>query len=134
MTRVLIGLTGGLFGLELGASAAPRTLLAGLQPMALAADPAAPARVYCATYNRGLWRSEDAGETWVPVGTPQRYRPAGPVVRPLEYGSLREGICDQDMELPGSTQNLASHATPSIRLSGIVSPLRSGPDRNNIYF
>jgi len=29
--------------------------------------------VYCATYNRGLWRSEDAGETWLPVGTPQGF-------------------------------------------------------------
>ena len=41
--------------------------------MALAIDPAVSTRIYCATYNRGLWRSEDQGDTWYPVGTPQSY-------------------------------------------------------------
>jgi hypothetical protein len=42
--------------------------------------------VYCATYNRRLWRSEDAGETWLPVGTPQRFfeGPAGGAIEPRE--------------------------------------------------
>jgi hypothetical protein len=42
--------------------------------------------VYCATYNRGLWRSEDAGETWLPVGTPQGFfeRPTGGAIEPRE--------------------------------------------------
>ena len=35
--------------------------------------PVSHGRVYCATYNRGLWRSEDAGETWLPAGTPQGF-------------------------------------------------------------
>ena len=48
-------------------------MLPGVQPMAFAMDPSKPGRVYCATYNRGLWRSEDAGETWLPVGTPQGF-------------------------------------------------------------
>src|SRR5258707_4709235 len=73
MTRLLIGLTGGLYRVDLDASGGPGPVLSGVQPMAFAMDPREPARVYCATYNRGLWRSEDAGETWLPVGTPQGF-------------------------------------------------------------
>lgn len=36
---------------------------------ALAADPLHPAVMYCGTFGRGLWRSDDAGSTWRPVGT-----------------------------------------------------------------
>jgi photosystem II stability/assembly factor-like uncharacterized protein len=42
--------------------------LVGLQVMCLAIDPFYPERVYCGTYRRGLWRSEDAGHSWLPVG------------------------------------------------------------------
>jgi hypothetical protein len=73
MTRLLIGLTGGLYTWDLAANCGPGPVLAGVQPMALAMDPSEHGRVYCATYNRGLWRSEDAGETWLPVGTPQGF-------------------------------------------------------------
>ena len=71
MTRLLIGLTGRLYTFDLGTSGSLKPKLPGLQPIAFAFDPGEPARVYCATYNRGLWSSEDAGETWCPVGTPQ---------------------------------------------------------------
>jgi hypothetical protein len=64
MTRLLIGLTGGLYRFDLDASGGPGPVLPGVQPMAFAMDPREPARVYCATYNRGLWRSEDAGCDW----------------------------------------------------------------------
>lgn len=73
MIRLLLGMRGGVFGFDPDGAAPARMLLAGVQPKALAVDPADAARVYCATYNRGLWRSEDAGETWLPVGTPQDY-------------------------------------------------------------
>lgn len=73
MTRVLIGFVGGLFGFDTNAGAEPRVLLPGLQITALATDPGDRRRIYCATYNRGLWRSNDAGETWLPVGTPQGF-------------------------------------------------------------
>ena len=46
------------------------TRLDGLQPACLAADPLAPGRLYCGTWGRGLWRSEDAGDTWLPSGAP----------------------------------------------------------------
>jgi hypothetical protein len=42
--------------------------LDGLQALCLATDPLRPERVYCGTYRRGLWRSEDAGHTWLPIG------------------------------------------------------------------
>jgi hypothetical protein len=86
MTRLLIGLTGGLYTFDLDASSGPGTGLPGVQPIAFALDPSEPARAYCATYNRGLWRSEDAGETWLPVGTPQGFfeGPAGGAIEPRE--------------------------------------------------
>ena len=73
MTRLLIGLTGGLYTFDLYAGSGARARLPGVQPMAFAVDPGEPARVYCATYDRGLWRSQDAGETWLPIGTPQGF-------------------------------------------------------------
>ena len=73
MTRLLIGLAGGLYILDFAGSGDLRPALSGVQPTSFAVDPTNLARVYCATYNRGLWRSEDAGETWLPVGTPQGF-------------------------------------------------------------
>ena len=35
---------------------------------ALAADPLRPAVMYCGTFGQGLWRSDDAGDSWRPVG------------------------------------------------------------------
>ena len=73
MTRLLIGLTGGLYLFDSVAKCGPVPVLPGVQPIAFAIDPSETVRVYCATYNRGLWRSEDGGETWLPVGTPQGF-------------------------------------------------------------
>lgn len=42
--------------------------LAGIQIRCLASDPEQPERVYCGTSGSGLFRSEDAGLTWKPVG------------------------------------------------------------------
>lgn len=44
--------------------------LVGMQPTCVAADPLMPERVYCGTFGRGLWRSEDAGKNWQPIGHP----------------------------------------------------------------
>ena len=74
MARFLLGLSGGLYHFDAGLSSnQPKPILRGVQPTALAIDPAVPTRIYCTTYNRGLWRSEDRGETWYPAGTPQSY-------------------------------------------------------------
>jgi photosystem II stability/assembly factor-like uncharacterized protein len=42
--------------------------LQGKSPESLAVDPRNPIRVYCGTWGNGLWRSEDAGQSWNPVG------------------------------------------------------------------
>lgn len=76
MARTLLGLLGGLFVLD--DAKGPRPCLPGMQPLSLALDPGFPGRVYCATYDRGLWRSDDRGETWTPVGTPGSY--IGPAI------------------------------------------------------
>lgn len=77
MPRFLLGLSGGLYRFDSNLdSDEPTLVLRGVEPMALATDPTVPTRVYCATYNRGLWRSEDGGDTWYPIGTPQsHFRP-----------------------------------------------------------
>jgi hypothetical protein len=73
MTRLLVGLRSGLFGFDSDADEASAPLFVGIQPLSVGIDPSEPARIYCGSYDRGLWRSEDAGETWLPVGTPQDY-------------------------------------------------------------
>lgn len=72
MKRILIGMADGLFSFEPD-STNLRSCLLGVQPMALAIDPSAPGRIMCATYDRGLWRSDDHGVTWSPAGTPGKY-------------------------------------------------------------
>lgn len=42
--------------------------LTGKSPESLAADPEHPGRLYCGTWGHGLWRSDDAGRAWGPVG------------------------------------------------------------------
>ena len=49
-------------------------LLAGGQPQCLAVDPLHPAHVYCGTFDRGLWHSIDAGESWTPAGPGIAYK------------------------------------------------------------
>lgn len=39
-----------------------------VQPQCVAVDPFQPDRVYCGTFGKGLWCSDNAGETWRPVG------------------------------------------------------------------
>jgi photosystem II stability/assembly factor-like uncharacterized protein len=42
--------------------------LHGHRPQCLAHDPRRPERVYCGTFDAGLWWSDDAGASWQPVG------------------------------------------------------------------
>jgi hypothetical protein len=41
--------------------------LEGKEPESIAIDPGDPSRIYVGTHGHGLWRSADAGSTWVPV-------------------------------------------------------------------
>lgn len=43
--------------------------LRGNSPECLAVDPHHSGRVYCGTWGSGLWRSDDAGGRWEPVGS-----------------------------------------------------------------
>jgi hypothetical protein len=43
--------------------------LEGKHLTSVAADPFQPGRLYCGSFGQGLWRSDDAGESWEPVGT-----------------------------------------------------------------
>lgn len=45
-----------------------RTQLSSLAPQCLAADPNHATRLYCGTFDDGLWRSEDGGDSWQRVG------------------------------------------------------------------
>ncbi len=44
------------------------TQLVGSYPQCLAGDTLRPQQVYCGTFDHGLWRSQNAGETWEQVG------------------------------------------------------------------
>ncbi|MDC2865100.1 WD40/YVTN/BNR-like repeat-containing protein [Bacillus sp. BP-3] len=41
----------------------------GANPITLASDPNNPERMYCGTFDRGLWRSIDGGSSWEAIGT-----------------------------------------------------------------
>ena len=42
--------------------------LAGMAAQCVAVDPVRAERVYCGVFGEGLWRSDDAGVSWRPVG------------------------------------------------------------------
>lgn len=43
--------------------------LEGMNPIAIAQDPFNPDILYCGTFDRGLWKSVDKGDSWLPIGT-----------------------------------------------------------------
>lgn len=45
-----------------------KTHLREASPLCLACDPNRPSRLYCGTFGNGVWRSDDAGDSWVWVG------------------------------------------------------------------
>src|SRR5579885_2001622 len=42
--------------------------LVGMRPTSVAVDPFRPEHLYCGTFGRGLWGSDDAGRSWKPIG------------------------------------------------------------------
>jgi photosystem II stability/assembly factor-like uncharacterized protein len=61
--------------------------LAGMSCLCLTADPELPGRMYCGTAGDGLWRSDDGGASWHPVGDETRDRQVTAVaVSPTEQG------------------------------------------------
>jgi len=66
--------------------------LKGKSPESLAVDPGHPARVYAGTWGHGLWRSDDAGQTWDTVGAGIPYAVITAVaVSPDERGVVYAG-------------------------------------------
>lgn len=66
--------------------------LQGRSPECVAVDPQYPARVYCGTWGNGLWRSDDAGESWDPVGSGISHAEISAVaVSPAERGVVYAG-------------------------------------------
>jgi photosystem II stability/assembly factor-like uncharacterized protein len=68
MARLFIGMPNGLAILrqQNGSWQASRQL-EGLSVQAIAVDPLHPLRLYCGTWGRGMWRSEDGGTQWQPA-------------------------------------------------------------------
>jgi photosystem II stability/assembly factor-like uncharacterized protein len=66
--------------------------LNGESPECLALDVEKPGRIYCGTRGHGLWRSDDAGRMWNPVGAGIAHDDITAVaVSPLERGSVYAG-------------------------------------------
>ncbi len=70
--------------------------LEGLPAQCVAVDPLRPERVFCGTFGKGLWRSDDAGASWHSVGRgisrPQIMAVAvSKVERAGEYGVVYAG-------------------------------------------
>lgn len=66
--------------------------LKGKSAQSLAVDPHNPTRVYCGTGGNGLWRSEDAGQSWQPAGPGLAYNDITAVAAsPTEPGVVVAG-------------------------------------------
>ena len=68
MTALLIATERALLIARLASRWSVEEHLHGRSPECVAVDPHHPSRVYCGTSGNGLWRSDDAGRTWQPVG------------------------------------------------------------------
>jgi photosystem II stability/assembly factor-like uncharacterized protein len=66
------------------------------KPVCVAADNARPERLYCGTWNEGLWASDDAGLTWHAAGPGIRHTrimavAVSPIERPGAFGVVYAG-------------------------------------------
>ena len=70
MKRLLLGMERELLVADLddGGRVGTTSHLKGMQPTCIAQDPFQPERLYCGTFGRGLWCSDDFGDSWYPVG------------------------------------------------------------------
>lgn len=63
---IYLGMHDGLVIVDPDDPASARTVLDGKQVSAIAVNSDSPDRLFCATYDRGLFRSVDAANTWAP--------------------------------------------------------------------
>lgn len=70
MKRLLLGMERELLVVDLYDHGRTETTshLTGMQPTCIAQDPFRPNRLYCGTFGRGLWCSDDQGDSWYPIG------------------------------------------------------------------
>jgi hypothetical protein len=45
-----------------------RDSLRGTHPQCIAFDPSKPNRAYCGTFGKGLWKTDDGGQSWNSIG------------------------------------------------------------------
>lgn len=64
--------------------------LVGTRPQCLVVDPQQPQRLYCGTFDAGLWRSDDAGITWQHASTGLTH----PAVMALATSAAERGSSD----------------------------------------
>ena len=68
MTKLYFSTDKALAILATGTRAQCDFQMPGRDAQCVAFDPLRPQFIYCGTFGSGLWRSDDAGETWRPAG------------------------------------------------------------------
>lgn len=92
MSTVAIATERALLIARLGSTWSVEEHLTRESPECLAVDVEHPSRLYCGTWGHGLWRSDDAGRTWNPVGPGIAYGEITAVaVSPRERGVVYAG-------------------------------------------
>lgn len=67
--RLLVATDSAVLAVDVDPGRVDETIgLVGHRPTCLAADPHEPGRAWCGTHHGGVFRSDDRGDTWVPVG------------------------------------------------------------------
>src|SRR5262245_46837053 len=68
MTRILVATESDVVIIDAERGTATKARELTDRPTCLATDPLTPGRAWCGTRRRGVFRSEDAGESWHPAG------------------------------------------------------------------
>jgi photosystem II stability/assembly factor-like uncharacterized protein len=68
MTTVMVGIQNAILVLDSKEGFKIHESLKGTSPQCIAFDPINPDRAYCGTFGKGLWRTDDGGQTWGNVG------------------------------------------------------------------
>src|ERR687888_676350 len=68
-TKLLIAMQDSVLTFELSKTTWKiRECLRRTHPQCIASDPNKPNRAYCGTSGKGLWKTDDSGETWDNIG------------------------------------------------------------------
>jgi photosystem II stability/assembly factor-like uncharacterized protein len=65
MTKLIAGMQNSILVLESSKNGwKTHEYLKGWVPQSIEIDPRNPERAYCGTFNDGLWKTDDGGQTW----------------------------------------------------------------------